>query len=147
LTAPNSQTSATLARYRYAGPRPLERELYSGGTAGHQDTVFGWDGQRREEQLRVETKSPSLTELWRWDYRMAAEGHLTQERYYVANGFIASGSKYHELDSFYRLTGSKAGVPLNDLDTKTYAQSGFTERRAYVLDSGHNRASETVEKA
>src|SRR5262249_32680164 len=125
--------------------RPLEREMeVNAASSQHQDTLFRYDGQRRMDQMKVESgASGPMTELWRWDLGMGAEGHLLTEQYYEHGMFNRTGSKGHNLTTYYGLAVSNIGLTETDF-TVTYQNAGFDTEYLFTYATGHNRPVDTV---
>jgi RHS repeat-associated protein len=143
----NPTPSVLLAQYRYAGNRPLEREMKLGAFSWqHQDTFFRYDGQRRMDQMKVEagTSGGPMQEYWRWDFGMGGEGHLQTEKYYELGIYDDDGSEWHSLTNYYGLAGTKIGVPEADFNG-SYENAGFDAQYSFTYDTGHNRSVDSVD--
>ncbi|MEZ5963176.1 MAG: RHS repeat-associated core domain-containing protein [Planctomycetota bacterium] len=125
---------STLARFRFGGPRLLERELYYSKVA--HSTVPGWDGQSRLDSLTVRKGS---TPLWSYAFTRDDEGH-TLTRQYDRVGVAAGGGDKLLLDEFSRITGAKLGVPGGSEWAQPYAgTSVFQKELAFGLDDAQGR--------
>ncbi|MBI4835556.1 MAG: DUF2380 domain-containing protein [Planctomycetes bacterium] len=125
-----------IAQYTYNGPGRVKQRDYLNGT----QLVVDWDDNRRISSYKHQVTSTQQL-IAGFEYAYDKEDNKKYEkRTHEAKGDV------YGMDSIYRLTGVKYGVPSSELDPqKTYADyTTFDSKEDFTLDDVGNR--KTVDK-